>query len=107
MTTELLFREDPYLKTASARVLAVHERGIELGISLGDQSAGRVSDVESRFFRAGLRGRRGLLFRFHRSRAFGVRQIEVAKRNVGAASKDANPDYLTDPEQFIHKSPDP
>jgi misacylated tRNA(Ala) deacylase len=30
MTTELLFREDAYLKTASARVLAVHERGIEL-----------------------------------------------------------------------------
>jgi len=30
MTTELLFREDAYLKTASARVLAVDERGIEL-----------------------------------------------------------------------------
>jgi misacylated tRNA(Ala) deacylase len=30
MTTELLFRDDAYLKTASARVLAVHERGIEL-----------------------------------------------------------------------------
>jgi misacylated tRNA(Ala) deacylase len=30
MTTELLFREDAYLKTASARVVAVHERGIEL-----------------------------------------------------------------------------
>src|SRR5256885_11604465 len=28
--TELLFRNDAYLKTASARVLAVHERGIEL-----------------------------------------------------------------------------
>lgn len=30
MTTELLFRDDAYLKTTSARVLAVHERGIEL-----------------------------------------------------------------------------
>lgn len=30
MTTELLFRDDAYLKTASARVLAVHEHGIEL-----------------------------------------------------------------------------
>lgn len=30
MTTELLFRDDAYLKAASARVLAVHERGIEL-----------------------------------------------------------------------------
>jgi misacylated tRNA(Ala) deacylase len=30
MTTELLFRTDAYLKTAEARVVAVHERGIEL-----------------------------------------------------------------------------
>ena len=30
MTTELLFRDDAYLRSASARVLAVHERGIEL-----------------------------------------------------------------------------
>ena len=30
MTTELLFRDDAYLKTASARVVAVHEQGIEL-----------------------------------------------------------------------------
>src|ERR1700751_890561 len=30
MPTELLFREDAYLKSASARVLAVSERGIEL-----------------------------------------------------------------------------
>ena len=29
-TTELLFREDAYLRTATARVLAVSERGIEL-----------------------------------------------------------------------------
>ena len=30
MTTELLFREDAYLRTATARVLTVSERGIEL-----------------------------------------------------------------------------
>ena len=30
MATELLFREDAYLKTATARVVAAHERGIEL-----------------------------------------------------------------------------
>jgi len=30
MTTELLFREDAYLRTATARVLGVGERGIEL-----------------------------------------------------------------------------
>lgn len=30
MTCDLLFRADAYLKTASARVLAVHEQGIEL-----------------------------------------------------------------------------
>jgi len=30
MTTELLFRDDAYLKTATARVLGVGERGIEL-----------------------------------------------------------------------------
>src|SRR6516165_264572 len=30
MTTELLFREDAYLRSATARVVAVSERGIEL-----------------------------------------------------------------------------
>jgi len=30
MPTELLFRDDAYLKSATARVVAVHERGIEL-----------------------------------------------------------------------------
>jgi misacylated tRNA(Ala) deacylase len=30
MATELLFRDDAYLRTASARVIAVHDRGIEL-----------------------------------------------------------------------------
>lgn len=34
MPTELLFREDAYLKAASARVLAVHEGGIELDRSI-------------------------------------------------------------------------
>ena len=29
MTTELLFRQDAYLRSARARVLAVGERGIE------------------------------------------------------------------------------
>jgi misacylated tRNA(Ala) deacylase len=30
MTTELLFREDAYAKNATAKVLAIHDRGIEL-----------------------------------------------------------------------------
>ena len=30
MATELLFRDDAYLSTATARVIAVHDRGIEL-----------------------------------------------------------------------------
>ncbi|HTX04545.1 MAG TPA: alanyl-tRNA editing protein [Steroidobacteraceae bacterium] len=30
MTTELLFRDDAYLRSATARVVAVHQRGIEL-----------------------------------------------------------------------------
>ncbi|HEX3843128.1 MAG TPA: alanyl-tRNA editing protein, partial [Steroidobacteraceae bacterium] len=34
MTTELLFREDAYLKSATARILEVHERGIELDRTL-------------------------------------------------------------------------
>lgn len=34
MSTELLFREDAYLKSATARVTAVHERGIELDRTL-------------------------------------------------------------------------
>src|ERR1700716_2524961 len=32
--TELLFRDDAYLKTATARVVAVHERGLELDRTL-------------------------------------------------------------------------
>ena len=34
MATDLLFRTDAYLKTAEARVVAVHERGIELDRTL-------------------------------------------------------------------------
>ena len=34
MTTQLLFREDAYLERATAQVLAVHERGIELDRTL-------------------------------------------------------------------------
>ena len=30
MTTDLLFRDDAYMKSATARVLEVHEHGIEL-----------------------------------------------------------------------------
>src|SRR5262245_5634581 len=32
--TELLFREDAYLKTATAEVVACHERGVELNRTL-------------------------------------------------------------------------
>src|SRR5436305_105479 len=48
MSTDLLFRDDPYLNRATARVVAVHERGIELdstifyplgGGQLGDTGA--------------------------------------------------------------------
>jgi misacylated tRNA(Ala) deacylase len=48
VSTELLFRDNAYLKTASARVVAVDERGIELdrtifyplgGGQLGDTGA--------------------------------------------------------------------
>jgi misacylated tRNA(Ala) deacylase len=34
MTTELLFRDDAYAKSATAKVVAVHERGIELDRTL-------------------------------------------------------------------------
>jgi misacylated tRNA(Ala) deacylase len=34
MSTELLFRDDAYLKTATAQVIAVHERGIEFDRSI-------------------------------------------------------------------------
>ena len=45
MTTELLFREDAYLRTATARVVAVHERGIELDRTIFyPQGGGQVGD---------------------------------------------------------------
>ena len=45
MTTGLLFRNDAYLKSASARVVAVHERGIELDCTtFYSQGGGQVGD---------------------------------------------------------------
>jgi misacylated tRNA(Ala) deacylase len=46
MTTELLFRDDAYLKTADARVVAVHERGIELDRTVFyPQGGGQMGDT--------------------------------------------------------------
>lgn len=46
MTTELLFRDDAYIKTASARVIAVHERGIELDRTIFyPQGGGQMGDT--------------------------------------------------------------
>ena len=46
MTTELLFRENAYLKTATARVVAVHERGIELDRTIFyPQGGGQIGDT--------------------------------------------------------------
>ena len=46
MTTELLFRDDAYLKTATARVVAVDERGIELDRTVFyPQGGGQVGDT--------------------------------------------------------------
>jgi misacylated tRNA(Ala) deacylase len=46
MNTELLFRYDAYLKTATAKVLAVHERGIELDRSIFyPQGGGQAGDT--------------------------------------------------------------
>ncbi|HVO91064.1 MAG TPA: alanyl-tRNA editing protein [Casimicrobiaceae bacterium] len=46
MTTELLFRDDPYLKAANARVIAVHERGIELDRTIFyPQGGGQMGDT--------------------------------------------------------------
>ena len=46
MTTELLFRDDAYSKTATARVIAVTERGIELDRTIFyPQGGGQVGDT--------------------------------------------------------------
>src|SRR5690349_12706781 len=46
MSTELLFRDDAYRSTASARVVAVHERGIELDATIFyPQGGGQVGDT--------------------------------------------------------------
>jgi hypothetical protein len=46
MTTELLFRNDAYLRTATARVVAVSERGIELDRTiLYPQGGGQMGDT--------------------------------------------------------------
>jgi misacylated tRNA(Ala) deacylase len=44
--TELLFRDDAYLRTATARVVAVHERGIELDRTIFyPQGGGQAGDT--------------------------------------------------------------
>ena len=46
MTTELLFRNDAYLKTSAARVVAVSERGIELDRTIFyPQGGGQMCDT--------------------------------------------------------------
>ena len=46
MTTELLFRDDAYLRSTSARVRAAHERGVELDRTLFyPQGGGQVGDT--------------------------------------------------------------
>ena len=46
MTTELLFRDDAYLKTAAAHVIAVHDRGIELDRTIFyPQGGGQAGDT--------------------------------------------------------------
>ena len=48
MTSSLLFRDDAYLKSADARVIAVHERGIELDRTIFyPQGGGQMGDSGS------------------------------------------------------------
>jgi misacylated tRNA(Ala) deacylase len=56
MTSSLLFRDDAYLKSANARVIAVHERGIELDRTIFyPQGGGQMGDSGSLLRANGMR----------------------------------------------------
>jgi|SRR3984885_8185077 len=56
MTSSLLFRDDAYLKSADARVIAVHERGIELDRTIFyPQGGGQMGDSGSLLRANGMR----------------------------------------------------